>query len=474
MFRNVLLNMVAVAVSFLSCEHKNPPPVIRKQTQPYGISVPMQAGSGAEHQQETHGATQSHRTDAGTSPRKAVNSSEVTHRKAVSSPADLTRLSNGLLAFSLNILKKLAEDNPNRNVLVSPYSVAAAFSMLYGGTKGETATQIGRVMEFAPNPRQHALFHALSDSLAPGTRGPSLEVAYGIWIMKGFSLQPAYRKLVEANYSAALETLDFSRSEKAVERINTWVTRKTHHMIKNLLSPSNVGVLTRLVIVNALYFHGIWQRKFIPALTRPASFHAPGGDIQVSMMHQAGIMPFYEGSINGRSGTGYRVVRLAYSGEGWSLMILLPRSSDPARLMDIVRGLSPDDIRKWLKHSQEKYVSLALPRFTMSGRYRLREVLTSMGITKAFTPDQADLGGLITGGKTDEELYVSDVFHKTRMDVYEEGTRAAAATATVAVGTGAPVKYIDFVCNHPFMVFLVNEPTFTILFTGIVAAPISP
>ncbi len=468
--RSYMILLATLSILITSCSQKNSPttPADSPKT---GVKAATTSPDENEPSAKSPDSTKPKDTKTKIHKNPSISGQSVSDESQGSKPSvKPANLTEGMLKFSLDILRFTGGKELKNNVLLSPYSIAAAFSMLYGGAKSNTASQIARVMGFGPNPTHHEQFHALEKALIPSAGGPTLELAYGIWVMNGFSLQPAYEKLISAHYSAALGTLDFSRRVMAARRINSWVENKTHKMISDLVLPSALGALTRLVLVNALYFKGVWKTRFDRLKTSVKPFTSVNGQtIRVNMMHRTGTMPFYKGNIGGKPGTEYRVVRLAYEGYGWSMVVMLPDSRDPAALIKILDGLTIRDIQTWIGHLDRAKVALGLPRFSISGTYSLSKVLASMGMPEVFT-EHADLSGLITGR---EQLYVSAVFHKTRMDVDEAGTKAAAATAVI-VKTRAmirPVKPIPFICDHPFMVLLVHEPTQTVLFTGIVTKP---
>jgi len=248
--------------------------------------------------------------------------------------------------------------------------------------------------------------------------------------------------------------------------INSWVSEKTNKKVTEIVPESAIDSLTRLILVNAVYFKGDWAKKFKSDLTKDADFHvSPTEILKVQMMFMDS--KFYYG-VNDELHC--QAIELPYAGDTLSMVIILP-DLKATSLADVEKKLTSDD----LVHVHEKFrmislkVKLYLPRFRLDEKLSLAEALTGMGMKDLFLESVADLSG-VDGSK---ELYVSKVLHRAVVDVNEEGTEAAAATAVImAVRCSAMISPdIIFRADHPFLFFIQDKSTKSILFLGRLAKP---
>jgi len=246
--------------------------------------------------------------------------------------------------------------------------------------------------------------------------------------------------------------------------INKWVAEKTNNKITELVSADSVDALTRLILVNAVYFKGDWLNKFSINSTIVEDFHvSPQESVKVKMMSMKGKDFFcgYNRELKSQA------IELPYVGKNLSMFILLPEQSATS-LSDLEKKLTSDDLINVREKFKMRWneVNLWLPRFKLDEKLSLSEVLAAMGMSHLFVPGVADLSG-IDGSN---ELYVSQVLHRAVMEVNEEGTEAAAATA----GTITLLCYIEpfsFRADHPFVFFIQDKATKSILFLGRLMKP---
>lgn len=346
------------------------------------------------------------------------------------------------------------------NFAISPASISLALGMTWAGARGETATEMARVLHLAGSAEDAvAGWGTLASELQDPERTQTLRIANRLFAARSLELVPAYLERTEAAFGAGLEALDFaSGPERARDHINRWVEERTGNHIKGLLPPRSVDASTALVLVNAIYFLGTWKHPFAPERTEPRRFHAGTTQHAVHMMH-------HRARLRHARLDGVAVLRLPYTGEHTSMIVVLPDRNDG--LGELEPRLDAARFAAWIGALEETLVDVALPRFRIDPptALALAEHLAALGMRRAFSP-QADFTGIARGG----ELAISHVFHKAFVEVDEKGTKAAAATA-VSMARSRPPRAIEFTADHPFLFFIVDDATGTILFMGRVTEP---
>ena len=375
----------------------------------------------------------------------------------------VSALVRGNTAFALDLYAQLkAKDG---NLFFSPYSISSALAMTDAGARGETALQMEKVLRLGPGGGEaHAAFNAFRQRLdAVEAHGDvQLAVANSLWPQKDYPFLPDYLELVKARYAAAIEPLDFAGNpEGARTTINRWVEEKTREKIRDLIAPGNLDPLTRLVLVNAIYFKGSWASRFDAARTAEADFQVAADSIaKVAMMEQAGKYPYGETDE-------CQVLKLPYAGGDLSMVVVLPREKDGLAALE--SQLSPERLAEWTSPLAERNVRVLLPKFKMTwGAAELSGNLKALGMADAFDENRADFSGM-DGRKG--WLYIGLVLHKAFVEVNEEGTEAAAATAVAMKVKAMPRPPVEFRADHPFLFWIQEEETGAILFLGRVADP---
>jgi serpin B len=378
-------------------------------------------------------------------------------------------------AFDLYARLKGAEGN----LFLSPYSISTALTMTYAGARGETAEQMAAVLRLSgerrwrwqegvwketnrgwPEDRLHGTFAALQADLnAAGAKGAfDLVVANRLWGQKGYRFLPDFLKLLEADYGAGIETLDFAKeTEAARQTINAWIEKQTRDKIKDLLKPGVLDAMTRLVLTNAIYFKGKWASEFDKKATREEDFFVtPETKVAAPLMHRTADFGYFDGG-------DFQVLGLPYQGDRLAMVVLLPKAKDGLAALEA--SLSAEKLTDWLGKLHRRKVEVALPRFKTTAEFSLKDTLVAMGMTDAF--GDADFSGM-TGAK---DLFISAVIHKAFVDVNEEGTEAAAATAVVMrpLNGGGPPPV--FRADHPFLFLIRDTKTGSILFLGRILDP---
>lgn len=384
-------------------------------------------------------------------------------------PDDALALARGNRAFAQDFYLAIRAEAGNQ--FVSPYSISSALAMTYAGARGRTAEQMARTLRFdLPPERLHPAFNALDQQLESGARPPAegepqpfqLDVANSIWGQAGHPFKPEFLDLLALNYGAGLRQADFTAdAEKARTEINGWVEEKTHERIKDLIPSGGVNPATRMVLVNAIYFKADWLFPFEKNNTYPRPFTlADGTQIQAESM--AFDKP---SSLAYLDGDGFQAVELPYAGGTTSMLIVLP---DAGRLDEIEARLQGDALEQALGQAQPTRMQLVLPKFSFTAQYKLKDILSGMGMPDAFCEGGADFSGMDETGN----LCIDQVFHKAFVAVDEKGTEAAAATAVVVMEASAMIdEYLTLEVNRPFLFMIRHNPSGTILFMGRVMDP---
>lgn len=378
--------------------------------------------------------------------------------------SDIMALVEGNTAFACDLYRQLSA--AEGNLFFSPYSISNALAMTYGGARGETAAEMARVLHFSlASDRLHPAFAELIAALEPeGASTYELAIANRLWGQQNYGFLPEFIDLLERHYTAPLQEVDFlNATEDARATINTWVEQQTQNKIQHLLPANSIDSLTRLVLTNAIYFQGNWLVPFDASATQNQPFHVSSAEaIEVPMMHQIEYWNYADLD-------SLQVLELPYEGETLSMVILLPAEIDGLAALE--RQLTPDNLQAWLSSARDfpmtmdaGPVSVWLPRFKLTSAFELKNTLSEMGMPQAFG-NTADFSGM-----TDREhLEIAKVIHKAFVDVNEQGTEAAAATAVVGVTRGGS-HHIRV--DRPFVFFIYDRNSSSILFLGRVVNPL--
>lgn len=375
---------------------------------------------------------------------------------------DVPALVQGNSDFGLALYQRLA--SKDGNLFFSPYSISNALAMTYAGARGNTAREMKATLRFQlDDDRLHPAFGNLIAQLHGADAGKprpfQLTVANRLWGQKDYGFQPSFLKIGDDFYQAGLEEVDYKNDyEGARKTINAWVEKKTKDKIVDLIPEGELDALTRLVLTNAIYFKGVWLNPF-PKQTQPGPFHLASGKTVQTPIMQANP------SLNFAQHDSFSMVELPYENNELSMVVLLPKKKDGLR--ELEKQLTAENLAVWMNKLSGHDVDLKLPKFEFTAEFKLNEVLKEMGIRDAFDEYKANFSGIATR----EQLYVSAVLHKAFVDVNEEGTEAAAATAVV-VSTKSEPTQATFHADHPFVFLIREQRSGSILFLGRVANPV--
>lgn len=374
-------------------------------------------------------------------------------------------LVQGNTQFALDLYGKLRGEEGN--LFFSPYSISSALAMTYAGAREQTAEAMARTLHFKlDNAALHPAFAALIKEINgkdrdAKKRGYQLSTANALWAQQDYHFLPAFLQLCQDNYGAGVKVVDFARAtEQARQIINAWVEKETYDKIKDLLQQGVLQSDTRLMLTNAIYFKGDWATQFKKDQTREETFHlSPSKTSKAPLMNQMNLFGYFETPE-------YQMLEMPYVGKELAMVVLLPRQVDG--LADLEKTLTPENLPASLRKLTSQDVIVTMPRFKSTSQFQLKKTLSEMGMGVAFS-DGADFSGM-----SKESLTIGDVIHKAFVEVNEEGTEAAAATAGVVRPTAIainPKPTPVFRADHPFVFLIRDTRSGSILFMGRVTKP---
>nr|XP_008507435.1 PREDICTED: LOW QUALITY PROTEIN: serpin B4-like [Equus przewalskii] len=390
----------------------------------------------------------------------------------------MNSLSEANTHFALDLFQQFKKSEKG-NIFYSPLSITSALAMTYLGAQGNAALQMGKVLHFnkvADNTREgsattqveklgnvHDQFQKLLTELMKPTDAYELSIANRLYGEKKFQFQQEYVENVKKFYLAGVESADFiNAAEESRKKINSWVESQTNGKIKDLLPYGSLSSAI-LVLVNAVYFKGQWDEKFDKKRTVEEKFWLNKDTSKsVQMMKQTRSFNFTD-----LEDMQAKILEMPYNGKDLSMILLLPNEVDGLKKLE--EKLTAEKLIEWTstQNMSKRLVNLYLPRFKLEESYELKDIMMSLGMLDAFSPQDADFSGM-TGSRG---LAVSKIRHKSFVEVNEEGTEAAAATAIVLVTATSTSSYESFHCDHPFLFFIKHNKTNSILFLGRVSSP---
>lgn len=379
----------------------------------------------------------------------------------------MEQLSSANSLFALEMFRTLNESNPTGNIFFSPFSISSALAMVFLGTKGSTAAQLSKTFHFDSVEDVHSRFQSLNAEVSKRGASHTLKLANRLYGEKTYNFLPEFLTSTQKMYGADLAPVDFQHaSEDARKEINQWVKGQTEGKIPELLAVGVVDSMTKLVLVNAIYFKGMWEEKFMKQDTTDAPFRLNKKNTKsVKMMYQK--KKFFFGYI---SDLKCKVLEMPYQGGELSMLILLPEDieDESTGLKKIEEQITLEKLREWTKRENLENIDVhvKLPRFKIEESYILNSNLGRLGLQDLFNSSKADLSGM-SGSR---DLFISKIVHKAFVEVNEEGTEAAAATAGIATFCML-LPEEEFTADHPFVFFIRHNPTANVLFLGRVCSP---
>jgi len=384
---------------------------------------------------------------------------------SMATPEGVQKLVEGNNRFALDLYAKFSETETG-NVFFSPWSISSALGMTYEGAREETAEEMLAVMHLPANEiERRSAFAALFNKINEKDKGYALYTANAVWAQNSYPFLESFKETVKKYYLSEVNNVDFvNETEATRQRINQWVELYTNNKIKDLIPENVLTPLTRMVLTNAVYFKGTWLTQFDPAYTREADFRISAEKTvkaQMMSLTDGAEFRFYEDSE-------LQALELPYSGEEVSMLLLLPKEN--YSIDSLGESISAQKLGEISNSLREQEVKVYVPKFRFETKYFMGKQLAEMGMPTAFS-GSADFTGMYDASKSGENLYIGNVIHQAFVEVNDEGTEAAAATAVVVVETSMPTPVPSFVADHPFIFIIRENSTGQILFMGRVADP---
>ncbi len=366
-------------------------------------------------------------------------------------------LVNSLNDFSFNFYQKIAMSEEG-NIFFSPYSIFTALSMAYEGSRENTATEMKNVLNILQNDSPTlGSFGRIYNLLNQNQDGYTIITANAFWAHQNYEFLKEYLGLLENFYMAEAYELDFSKNVEAAEIINNWIEEQTHDKIKDMIQPDMLSDLTKLVLTNAIYFKGLWDSPFDPKMTYETDFELlSGGTVKINMMSDP-----KDSFFNYTETDNLQILEMDYYGNDLSMFVILPKENN---ITIAESSMNFENLSNWKNDLYEMDINVEIPKFKFETKYSLNSLLKEMGIIDAFSSGIADFSGM-DGTKN---LFISRALHQAFVEVNEEGTEAAAATAIIMELTAIPN---NFRADHPFVFFIQHKETGAIIFIGRVIDP---
>jgi serine protease inhibitor len=361
---------------------------------------------------------------------------------------------NNQIAFTLFI--KACSDEAKENLLYSPLSVSMALSMVMNGAKGTTKTGMLKTLGFGKveNSKVNEFYKLMIQQLQHADDQVVLNIANSIWYRNTFPFSTSFLSTNLNYYNAFISPLDFS-SPSATKTINSWVSTKTNNEIPTIID--NILPDQVMLLINAIYFKGLWRKQYDASKTTDQDFYCENKKVvKCKMMTQEEVyFPFYSNKI-------FTAVEMSYGHANFVMTVLLP--NDGKTTSDVIGNITAESWKSMNDSLDFEEVTLNMPRFKISYETSLNSMLGAMGMADAFNPKVANFNSIYSHGG----IYISEMKHKTTINVDEKGTVAAAVTADQYVTLAIP-KIVNI--NKPFIFVISEKSTGTILFTGRIMDP---
>nr|XP_050859606.1 serine protease inhibitor 88Ea-like isoform X4 [Vespula vulgaris] len=405
-------------------------------------------------------------------------------------PRSKTMLDEGRYEFAIDALKKTAEIQTSDNIFFSPDSIHSALTLAYFGARGNTEASLKKALHIPDDLSKIDVmrYYAFEKSIKQkkednGSANYEYKSANRLWVTNARKLRDCMLDL----FNDQLVKVDFKSNPLAVRKtINDWVSNTTKGHIRDLLPEDSITEDTDLVLANAVYFKGLWQSRFDPANSKRDIFYTPGSQNSViTFMRQKKTFNHVVSEE-----LGAHILELPYKGQEISMFVLLPpfaaarflndganRTQGDGGIRNVLQRISTEagatELRMLLDDGMpSRQVEVSLPRFELERELPLVPLLRSFGAGDLVIPGVADLGDFLADGE--KSLHLGDAVHRAKIEVTEEGTTAAAATALFSFRSSRPSEPAVFNANHPFIYFIYDKPTHSILFCGIYRTPGAP
>lgn len=372
---------------------------------------------------------------------------------------------DGVNSFGFKLLSELSKTTDG-NILISPFSISQALEMTCNGAAGETAKEmstalgVGNLSIEELNKSNLRLNNHLNN-IQTQDKQVTFDSANSLWVSDKLNLNKNLSAALQTNYEAEIGSVDFTDPATRI-RINNWVKSKTHNKIAEILAPNTLSNATRLILVNGVYFKGMWSQPFDKKMTSAQKFTPLSGTAySVPMMQKQAHYDYTEQAAA-------QMISLPYGTKKIAMYILLPPQT--TGLKEFISSFSYDNYKTMRDKTSPRDISLMLPKYKLEyGVVKLKEQLQSLGMKQAFIDDQADFSKMVED-KDKDKLVISDVLHKATMEIDEQGTVASAATAVVMMAATAMMP-LEIKIDRPFLTVIEDKSTGSILFLGLINKP---
>ncbi len=371
------------------------------------------------------------------------------------------KLSESNNAMGLKVLAELRKGDKDKNIFISPLSIATALHMTYNGAGSDTATEMASALEISAMDRDtvNKSNRDLRQTLT-GNDKLTLNIANAIFARKDMAFGKEFLDRNREFFNAQVEALDF-KDPATITHINSWCAKNTSNKITEIVK--KINPLDAMFLVNAVYFKADWKYRFKAENTKDGDFNL-GGDkkVKVKLMNQ-------RMDIMGLMGDDFMAGKLPYGDDNTAMYVFVPDSADG--LDKFLDRLNADQWNEWRKRFfQYDNARVVLPRFKVEYEAKLNEPFKALGMKQAFVWPGADFAEMLANH--DKLLYIAEILHKTFVEVNEEGTEAAAVTSVRMAAGSAPSRRIySLTADKPFFYAIVNETTGAILFMGVMRDP---
>lgn len=354
-------------------------------------------------------------------------------------------------AFAVKLFEKTAK---MQSTVISPVSVSYLMAMLANGANGQTKTDIMKALQLTDNDldEMNALYRMMIQRCGSLDKETTLRIANYFAMNKDVELKDAYTNNMRAIYNAGIESLDFT-SPKTTAHINNWCKKNTNGMIPSIIN--NVDANATAYIMNAIFFNGTWADKFNKSNTKNENFKGYTRDItMVPMMHKSDKLLYWANDM-------YAAVRIPYGNGSYTMTVMLP--NEGKSIDEMLKSMENADFTAWRQDAEQCIVDLKLPRFTTEADVTLNNIISELGAANIFS-SKADFKNI-----ANTNMFVSQMFQKAKIEVSEEGTKAAAVTAAIMTMSALPTeepKHVTFHANRPFVYMITEANTNAIFFMG--------
>lgn len=358
-------------------------------------------------------------------------------------------------AFALDFYRECVNNTPG-NVFFSPFSISSSLAMTYPGARGKTAEEMKLAMGFQENlKKQNEEYSYLMRDLTES--GSPFLINNTLWMHSGLNYEKEFLDINAAYFGSKFKQVNFLEAETTRNDINTAIEEQTNDKIKDLLPEQSITPDTRIVLTNAVYFKDTWARPFKKENTMEGNFYPePQRAVNAMFMQHKGSFLAFENEV-------VSVLELPYKHGNFSMIILLPKISMEKFESDF---LNAENYSLWGR-SHEPFNKILIPRFKIEHTIDPEPILKKFGMTSAFKEMVADFSGITT----EQKLALSGIFHKAFVEVNEEGTEAAAATAVVGGIRSIQPEPRDFIADRPFLFIIQDVKSRSILFMGKLVNP---